>query len=237
MHATTAAARPLAAPARRKRQHARRARATALAAAAPSSPPVLARWSIDARFGCKAQALALVRPGRAGCGGAAEADAPAAAAAQLTEWVQDIASQAGESAAGARLLAGQLGAPESRLELELPFESLAELEEFFTKLPTEQHAAWGARLAAVVCDGSPVWHVMRVVPVAAAPAGGDAALRLMLPVAAPAPAAAPQAQPAVRRTDSGLYVTGDEALPQEAELDWKGDPIVWAEGDRLPKFQ
>jgi hypothetical protein len=150
--------------------------------------------------------------------------------AQLAEWVTTVASQAGVAAGDARLLASQLGAPESRLELELSFASLAELEAFFAALPVADHVAWGARLAPVVCDGSPVWHVMRNVSLATTQA------------APPLPAAlAPPPPPEiVRRTETGLYITGSEALeapPQATELDWKGDPLVWAPGDKLPKFE
>ena len=146
---------------------------------------------------------------------------------QLREGVLEVATQAGARASDARLLAGQLGAPESRLELELRFDSLSALETFFEQLPGPAHAAWGARLAPVVCDGSPTWRVLRTVSLDA-----DAAS----PLAAVAVVAAPPLP--VRRTDSGLFITGTEALPTDApvELDWKGDPVVWAPGDKRPSF-
>jgi hypothetical protein len=86
-----------------------------------------------------------------------------------------------------------------------------------------------------VCDGSPTWHVLRTVNLAAA-AGGDAA------AAAAVQQAPPTLPSVVRRTESGLFVTGSELLappaPSDAveELDWKGDPVKWAPGDKLPKF-
>ena len=149
----------------------------------------------------------------------------------------NVASQAGVAAEDARLLAGQLGAPESRLELELGFGSLSELEAFFSALPAADHASWGARLAPVVCDGSPVWHILRTVSVSS-----DTTTQAVATAATQQP---PQA-PLVRRA-SGLFITG-EAAAKEApgagpspergtpDLDWKGDPVTWAPGDRVPKF-
>jgi hypothetical protein len=156
--------------------------------------------------------------------------------------VLNVASQAGVAAGDARLLTSQLGAPDSRLELELSFDGLADMEAFFAALPVAEHVAWGARFAPVVCDGSPTWHVLRTVNLVAA-AGGDpsaaAAPQQATPALPPAPAPAPTA---VRRTESGLFVTGSEPFaapaPSDAveELDWKGDPVKWAPGDKKPKF-
>ena len=146
-----------------------------------------------------------------------------------------MASQAGVAAEEARILASQLGVPESRLELELHFGSLADMEQFFSALPIADHAAWGARLAPVVCDGSATWHTFRVIDVASKPAKADAAQ--LSPPALP---------PVVRRSAGGLFLVGEpdaqetrgQAAPpavEPAELDWKGDPIVWKPGDRFPR--
>jgi hypothetical protein len=58
-----------------------------------------ARWSLDARYGFKADATAL-----------------------LAEWVRDIGAAAGLNAANTRLSTGAIGMPESRLELEVTFD-------------------------------------------------------------------------------------------------------------------
>ena len=141
-----------------------------------------------------------------------------------------MASQAGVAAEDARILASQLGAPESRLELELSFGSLADMEQFFNTLPVADHAAWGARLAPVVCDGSATWHTFRAVDVAStAPSAAKAA------AAQPPPAALPTN---MRRSAGGLYLVGEaEATPEPAaqQLDWKGEPLTWSAGDRFPR--
>ncbi len=154
------------------------------------------------------------------------------ARSQLGEWVVSVASQAGVAAEDARILASQLGAPESRLELELRFGSLTDMEQFFNTLPVADHVAWGARLAPVVCDGSPTWHTFRVVDV-----GGTAPL-----AAAKAAAAQPPPLPVLpavmRRSAGGLYLVGEpepEPEPEAQELDWKGDPLTWSAGDRFPR--
>ena len=209
-----------------------------VAVAADGGLRVVARWSVDARFGCKAQAAALVRASQAvwHTPRTLMHRTPLLAAWQLAEWVANVASQAGVAAADTRLLSGQLGAPESRLELELCFASLADLERFFAELPPNQHAAWGARFAAVVLDGSPSWHVLRVLDVSAL-AGGPSAGDLV-PDAAPPPPA-PELPPAVRRPGSKLFVPVSEetaVATETPELDWKGDPVQWAPGDKRPKF-
>ena len=147
---------------------------------------------------------------------------------QLGEWVVEVASQAGVAAEDARILASQLGAPESRLELELRFGSLADLEQFFNTLPMADHAAWGARLAPVVCDGSPKWHTLRVVDVASTPPSAAKAAATQPP---------PTALPAtLRRSAGGLYLVGEAAPePPAQELDWKGEPLTWSAGDRFPR--
>jgi hypothetical protein len=61
---------------------------------------------------------------------------------------------------------GQLGCPESRVEMHCEqFDDLAELDAFFAALPLVKHRAWGEAFAEHVVDGSPTWHVLRVVPV------------------------------------------------------------------------
>lgn len=60
---------------------------------------VHARWCLDIKYGFKADATAL-----------------------LVEWVQSIGIAAGLDATNARLSAGAIGMPESRLELEVTFD-------------------------------------------------------------------------------------------------------------------
>ncbi len=152
----------------------------------------------------------------------------------MSEWLRTVAARTG-LASDARVLACQLGGRESRVEMEISFDSLAELDAFFAALPAEQHAAWSARLAATVVDGSPHWTVLRTLPLGAEPLTG--ASRQEEAQAAPPP-------PPMRRTAGGLYVpdasaAGDEPATAETvavELDWKGDPMVRRPGDMLPRI-
>ncbi|GBF91479.1 hypothetical protein Rsub_04219 [Raphidocelis subcapitata] len=124
-----------------------------------------ARWLLDARYGCKTETTAL-----------------------LVEWVQTVGAAAGIPSA--RVSAGSLGAPESRLELEIEFDSMADWEGFLSRIPAAQHRAWSQRVQSMVVDGSPKWEVFRIVdvpatPGAAAGAGAGAAVKAAAPPAAP----------------------------------------------------
>jgi hypothetical protein len=127
-----------------------------------AAPPaaIRARWRLDVRYGHKMEAVAL-----------------------LQEWAREVGAPAGLAPEAAALVSGAVGAPESRLELEADFPSLAALEAFWAAIAPEPHRAWAARLAPLVIDGSPTWEVYRTVP-----AFGEAP-------AAAAPAAAAPAVP------------------------------------------
>jgi len=64
---------------------------------------------------------------------------------------------------------------ESRLELEVEFKSMEELEKFWSSIPADAHRRWTSRAAEVIVDGSPAWHVLRAVPLGTALRGGPAA--------------------------------------------------------------
>jgi len=140
-----------------------------------------------------------------------------AALSLLSLWLSGPAREAGLLPGAARLLAGQLGGKESAVEMELRFADLAELEAFWSALPPDSHAAWQADFAPVVVDASPSWTVLREVDVVSeAP---------MVPLAAVAQA--------TKRTAGGLYLPDDQ--PLDSPVDWKGDPITYAPGDRVPR--
>lgn len=94
------------------------------------------------------------------------------AVALLQEWVHDVGSQAGLTSNNTQLHTGSIGAPESTLELEVSFDSLAELEAFWAAIPPAQHKAWGQRMQQYIVHGSPQWQVYRTLP--AFPEGGTA---------------------------------------------------------------
>ena len=133
-------------------------RATDAAASSPAPPPprgrVSARWIIDTRYGHKSAAISL-----------------------LGEWIHTVGAEAGLDAARVSVFTGQLGCPESRVEMHCEqFDDLAELDAFFAALPVAKHRAWGETFAEHVVDGSPTWHVLRAVPVTA-PARSTAGAR------------------------------------------------------------
>ncbi|KAF5832784.1 hypothetical protein DUNSADRAFT_11219 [Dunaliella salina] len=103
---------------------------------------VRARWCLDCKFGRKAEGTAL-----------------------LQEWVRDVGFPAGLSTSNTRLSSGAIGAPESRLELEVTFPSVSEWERFLGSVSAKGHKAWSQRIQSMVVDGSPAWHVYRSVPV------------------------------------------------------------------------
>ena len=77
-----------------------------------------------------------------------------------------MGAEAGLDAARVSVFTGQLGSPESRVEMHCEqFDDLAELDAFFAALPSAKHRAWGEAFAEHVVDGSPTWHVLRMVPV------------------------------------------------------------------------
>tara|TARA_B100000768_G_C11256425_1_gene366622 strand:- start:312 stop:932 length:621 start_codon:yes stop_codon:yes gene_type:complete len=46
---------------------------------------------------------------------------------------------------------------------------ITEIDAFFNAIPGAEHRMWGERFAAHVVDGSPIWRIVRVVPVHAPP--------------------------------------------------------------------
>lgn len=100
------------------------------------------------------------------------------------------------------------------MQLEVGFETLAELEQFWARIPPAQHKAWSQRLQAVVVHGSPTWEVYRTVEVfasASPPAeAAQSGAGLVMPTSAElgrfAPAAASPVPSTQHTTASGLSV-------------------------------
>jgi hypothetical protein len=93
----------------------------------------------------------------------------------VVEWLQTVGAAAGVAPSSARVSTGALGAPESRLELEIAFDSMSDWEAFLARVPAAAHRAWSQRVQGMVVDGSPKWEVFRVVEVPAAGAAGASA--------------------------------------------------------------
>ena len=102
---------------------------------------MVARWSIDARFGYKAQVV----------------DA-------LQRWMKEIGSQIGWKAENVRVLTGSVGTREATVQAEILIRDLAELNAAWDTLATlDAHKQWSQDLEPFVVSGSPRWEVLRVV--------------------------------------------------------------------------
>lgn len=102
---------------------------------------MVARWSIDARFGYKAQVV----------------DA-------LQRWMKEIGSQIGWKEENVRVLTGSVGTREATVQAEILLRDLAELNAAWDKLATlDAHRQWSKDLEPFVVSGSPRWEVLRVV--------------------------------------------------------------------------
>lgn len=101
---------------------------------------MIARWTVEAQFGKKAAAIAL-----------------------LNEWYTQIGSQTDIDLSTKRLLGGSVGAGEAVIETEFEIGGLGDLQDFFNKIGSiKMHEDWGAEMGAVVVSGSQVWSVYRL---------------------------------------------------------------------------
>ncbi len=166
------------------------------------------------------------------------------AVALLQEWVRDIGSRAGLGPSNAAIASGSVGVPESRLELEVTFDTLSELEQFWASIPPDAHRAWSQRLQGMVVHGSPQWEIYRTVeafPGGEAPEGAVTAIGAGVglvfasgeEVGRFGESGEPSLPSARQETASGLAVVGSVEEAEEI-LDWKGDPMKINPGDKLP---
>jgi hypothetical protein len=101
---------------------------------------MLARWSINARFGYKQNVI----------------DA-------MQRWLREIAPQVGISVEKTRLLTGSIGALEAAVQSEHVIENLAELEKTWEKLAAlDAHKQWGKELEPYVVSGTSRWEILRL---------------------------------------------------------------------------
>lgn len=102
---------------------------------------MIARWTVEARFGHKSQAIGL-----------------------LQEWYEQIGSQTDIDLSTKRIVSGSVGVSEAVIETEFEIGGLGELQEFFNKIGSiKMHDEWGRKMGDVVVSGSAVWHVCRVI--------------------------------------------------------------------------
>jgi hypothetical protein len=174
------------------------------------------------------------------------------AVALLQEWVREIGSVAGLGPTNAAINSGAVGTPESRLELEVTFDTLAELEQFWASIPPEQHKIWSKEIQNKIVHGSPQWEIYRTVETfpGAAPLNLNKSSKPTADSTAPAAggglvmasgedldkygaSSGPYIPSTSEETASGIAVVSSVEEAEEI-LDWKGDPMKINPGDRLP---
>lgn len=174
---------------------------------------IRARWCFDCRYGTKMKGVALVQ-----------------------EWVRDIGSRADPALTpkNVRIHSGSIGSPESRLELEVEFASLDELERFWGSIPGDLHQEWSQNLADIIVDGSPTWEVYRSVE-AFVDVTSSIEVASSQDIDKYAKASFGSSMKMVQDMMSEDTVTKNKG-DQEGKivLDWKGDPMHINPGDKLP---
>jgi len=101
---------------------------------------IVARWSIDAKFGHKPELIN-----------------------SLSKWQNSFGTQIGWDGK-CRILTGSVGALESTVISEITLDSLAELSESWDKLAElDGHKEWSIELEPHVVSGSMKWEVYRIV--------------------------------------------------------------------------
>jgi len=102
---------------------------------------MIARWSVDARFGHKPVVIDSMK-----------------------KWQDEIGKQIGWTPDKTRLYTGSIGIHESLVQSEVVIADLAELNRAWEKLATiEAHKQWSKDLEPYIVSGSPRWEVFRVI--------------------------------------------------------------------------
>ena len=85
---------------------------------------MIARWTCEAKFGMKSEALALHK-----------------------EWAEQIGSQTDLDMSKSRVITGSVGAKEAVIQDEFEISNLGELDAFFEKIASmKMHADWGKKM-------------------------------------------------------------------------------------------
>lgn len=101
---------------------------------------MVARWSIDAKFGYKQSVVDSMK-----------------------RWLEEIGPQAGVDAQRTRLMTGSVGALEATVVTEHVIEDLAELNRIWDKLATiPAHQKWSKELEPSVVSGTSRWEIYRL---------------------------------------------------------------------------
>eukprot|EP00890_Picochlorum_soloecismus_P005463 jgi/Picsp_1/5918/NSC_03275-R1_hypothetical protein COCSUDRAFT_53450 [Coccomyxa subellipsoidea C-169] len=179
-----------------------------------------ARWCIDIAYGSKVDAAVL-----------------------LQDWVQTVGSKAGLTKDNTRINSGSIGSPESRLELEVEFETLTDLETFWGSIPSDLHKAWSGKMADKIVNGSPKWEVFRTIEPFANKGPTQTQSEPALIVDELSAEEIKEYGESLDRDDlsnvgevrssSGLSIVEDQDDVQVV-LDWKGEPMKINPNDKLP---
>lgn len=102
---------------------------------------IIARWSIEARFGHKPEVVG-----------------------QMKKWLQEIGVQIGWTTENVRLLNGSIGALESTIQSEIRLKDVAELSAAWDKLAKiESHQHWSKDLEPHIVSGTQRWEIFRII--------------------------------------------------------------------------
>lgn len=102
---------------------------------------MIARWSIEAKFGHKPEVVE-----------------------QMNRWLAEIGAQIGWTREKVRLLNGSIGALESTIQSEITLADLTELSSAWDKLAKlDSHKAWSRNLEPHVVSGTQRWEIFRVI--------------------------------------------------------------------------
>ncbi len=101
---------------------------------------MVARWSIDAKFGYKQNVIEAMQ-----------------------RWMRDIGPEAGFSVERTRLLTGSIGALEATVQSDIVITDLAELNQAWDKLANiAAHKQWSKDLEPYVVSGTSRWDIYRL---------------------------------------------------------------------------
>jgi len=102
---------------------------------------MIARWSIDAKFGHKPEVLE-----------------------SMNKWFDEFGSQIGWTKDKCRILVGSVGALESQIVTEITIKDLSELDDSWRKLGTlDGHKEWSKNLEPHIVSGTQKWEILRIV--------------------------------------------------------------------------
>jgi hypothetical protein len=101
---------------------------------------MVARWSIDAKFGDKQAVVDMMQ-----------------------RWLREIGPKVGLTGDRTRLLTGSVGALEATVQTEHLVENLGELNQTWDQLATlPEHQKWGKELEPHVVSGTSRWEIYRL---------------------------------------------------------------------------